>query len=105
MDLEKLFGKDLLQQVKRATKTKIINTLLKEYYEDCIDEAQRNPKSFGENSETAEDDPGALARLYAEQYKSVLTKKGKDHLEILYAHHIKDRKEIESESESESEEQ
>ena len=85
-------------RIRQVSRTKMINALLKEYYEETLEQAQTNPKSFGGNSDVAEEDPNALAKLYAKDYRKALMSRQRESLEILYANYIKDAEEIDIES-------
>lgn len=98
MDLKKYFGTDLIRTVRKTPKTKMINALMKQYFDEILEQARQNPKSFGSNSTMAEDDPRGLARQYTQQFRSALLVRGREPLEMLYAHQVKDNNEIETEA-------
>ena len=87
------FSMKLLREAKLASNTTIINTLLRAYYSETLEEAHSNPKSFGENVHLAEEDPKTLAKQYAKDYRHALMQRDRESLENLYAHHLQDHDE------------
>lgn len=87
-----------MQRIRRVSRTKMINALLKEYYEETLEQAQTNPNSFGDKSDVAEEEPTVLAKLYAKDYRKALMSRPRESLEILYANFVKDAEEIDIES-------
>lgn len=98
MELEKHFDSRIVRRVKKEPRARIISTLLKEYYDETLEEAQSNPRSFGDDSPSAEEDPRALARHYTENFRDALNQKERKYLEYLFANHIKDHEEIAADS-------
>lgn len=84
------FSKKILNEAKRASNSTIINTLLREYYDETLEQAQCNPKSFGENKSLAEEDPKTLAKQYTKDYRQALMQRDRESLENLYANHLND---------------
>lgn len=89
----KQFSTKIRAQVKRTSKTNIINALIKDYYEETLEQAQTNPKSFGDNTSIAEEDPKILAKQYTKDFRQALNLRDREALELLYANLLKEHEE------------
>jgi len=85
-----------IRRAKRVSRINIINALLQEYYDETLEIAKSNPKTFGDNSLLAEEDPRTLATQYVKDYRKALMLRDKDSLEMLYALYIQDREEYDA---------
>jgi len=88
--LFKPFTAKFKKKARAASKTAIINSLLKEYYETTLEEAHQQPKCFGEDSSFAEEDPKGMANQYTADYREALLTKDRTALEYLYLHFLED---------------
>lgn len=88
--LFKPFAAKYRKKAKAASKTAIINSLLKEYYDTALEEARRQPKHFGEEASLAEEDPKGVANQYTADYRAALLVKDRTALEYLYIHFLED---------------
>lgn len=95
---EKKFDDQFMRRIRQVSRTKMINALLKDYYEETYELAQTNPKCFGNSETIATKDPKSFAKSYAKDYRQVLMSRERDYLEILYANFVRDNEEIDIES-------
>ena len=88
--LFKPFTAKFKKKAKATSKTAIINSLLKEYFETTLEEARLQPKHFGNDSSFAEEDPKGMANQYTADYREALLNKDRTALEYLYIHLLED---------------
>ena len=68
------FPDHILRKAKVASNAVIINELLKDYFNETLEQANRYPKLFGDNKTLAEEDPKTLAKQYTKDYPSTFIK-------------------------------